>query len=168
MKQLVDDLLVYSRVTSAPAVAPRQVNMTGILQWTLMNLQKEVAESGATVTNSEMPVVLGDENRIVLLLQNLISNSIRFRGPDPPRIEISAEDRGQEWCFCVADNGIGFEQQFAESIFGVFKRLNGREYPGTGMGLAVARRVVERHGGRIWAESELGKGSKFYFTLPAA
>jgi len=99
-------------------------------------------------------------------MQNLIGNAIKYRSAEPPRIHVSAEREGEHWVFCVADNGVGFEMKYAERIFGVFKRLHGKDFPGTGIGLSIAKKVVEIHKGRIWADSEPGKGSRFYFTLP--
>ena len=105
-----------------------------------------------------------DQTQLLQLLQNLIGNALKYRGTEPPRIHLSAEQKGPEWVVSVRDNGIGIEAKFHEHIFTVFKRLHGPEYPGTGIGLATCKRIVERHGGRIWVESEPGKGATFYFT----
>ncbi len=119
------------------------------------------------VTHDAMPSLLADETQIIQLFQNLISNAIKFRGSGPPLIHVSAERSGKEWVFSVSDNGIGIEPQYLDRIFKIFQRIHGRdEYPGTGIGLAVCKRIVERLGGRIWLRSEFGKGSTFYFTLP--
>jgi hypothetical protein len=124
-------------------------------------------ESGAVITHDPLPVVRGDATQLGQLLQNLISNAIKFRGQRPPEIHVGVERRGDEWVFAVRDNGIGIEEQYFERIFLVFQRLHTQaEYPGTGIGLAVCKRIVERHGGRIWVESEPGQGATFYFTLP--
>jgi len=132
----------------------------------LLNLQLAIESSHDRITFDHLPVVFVDESHLVRLLQNLISNSIKYRGKEDPRIHLSVHEAGPEWVFSIKDNGIGIDMRFADHIFTVFKRLHGREYPGTGIGLAVCKRIVERHGGRIWVESEPGKGSTFYFTLP--
>jgi chemotaxis family two-component system sensor kinase Cph1 len=126
-----------------------------------------VAESGATVTADALPAVHADRLQLGLLWQNLLSNALKFHGPEPPRIHISARRDGPQWVFSVRDNGIGLDPKQAERIFEVFQRLHTREkYPGTGIGLAMCKKIVERHGGRIWVESAPGNGATFYFTVP--
>ena len=124
-------------------------------------------QNGAVVSHAVLPVVMGDSAQLTRLFQNLLVNSIRYRSEAPPEIHIAAEARNGEWLFSVKDNGIGIEPQYAEKVFGIFKCLHPRDkYPGSGMGLAICRKIVSRHGGRIWVESELGRGATFYFTLP--
>jgi light-regulated signal transduction histidine kinase (bacteriophytochrome) len=124
-------------------------------------------QNEAAVTWSDLPTVPADEVRMVQLLQNLVGNAIKYRGPEAPRIHVSAHHGNTGWMFSVQDNGIGISPEYAQQIFGVFKRLHGQNYPGTGIGLAICQRIVERYGGRIWVESALGEGSTFFFTLPA-
>jgi light-regulated signal transduction histidine kinase (bacteriophytochrome) len=131
-----------------------------------MNLQLAIESTHAVITFDSLPVVYADEPQMIRLLQNLIGNSIKYHGGEPPRIHISARQAGPEWVFSVKDNGIGIDPKYADQIFTVFKRLHGREYPGTGIGLAVCKRIVERHGGRIWVESKLSQGATFYVVLP--
>src|SRR6202023_1246578 len=123
--------------------------------------------SGAVVTHGELPAVWADRSQMTQVLQNLIGNAIKFRGKEPPVISVQAEKAGQQWLFSVSDNGIGIAPEYAENIFVVFQRLHGRtEYPGNGIGLAICKKIVERNGGKIWVESQLGHGSIFKFTLP--
>ena len=173
MSRLIKDLLQYSRVgTRGQPFAP--VDWEVVSSWTLSNLSVAIDESGAIVTHDPLPTVMADETQMLQLLQNLIGNAIKFRGEMPPEIHVGAERRAgssqgaaDTWLFSVRDNGIGIEPQYSERIFQIFQRLHSRhEYPGTGVGLAVCRRIVERHGGRIWVESTPGQGSTFYFTLP--
>jgi light-regulated signal transduction histidine kinase (bacteriophytochrome) len=166
MKRLINDLLAYSRVSSR-AKPTRPTSMTAVLEQALRNLVAAVEASGATVTSDPLPVVQADESQMVQLFQNLISNCVKFRGSDAPVIHVSARPEGAQWVFSVRDNGIGIEHQSLERIFDIFQRLHSEnDYPGTGIGLAVCKRIVERHGGRIWVESEPGSGSTFRFTLP--
>lgn len=166
MKQLIEDLLAYSRVgTRGKELRPVQARAA--LDKALVNLRAAIESSGASITRDALPEVKADDTQLVQLFQNLIGNAIKFRKQDAPRIHVGAEDLGNEWRFCVADNGIGIEPQYFERIFMVFQRLHTRdEYAGTGIGLAICKKVIDRHGGRIWVESVFGKGSKFYFTLP--
>ena len=167
MQTLLHDLLAYSRVgTRGKPLVP--TGSGEVLSQTLMNLKVAIEESGAEVTHGDLPEVLADGTQLSQVFQNLIGNAIKFRGDRSPRIEISLDRSGGEWVFGVRDNGIGIDPQYADRIFLIFQRLHTRgEYPGTGVGLAICKKIVERHGGRIWMESELGKGSTFYFTLPA-
>jgi len=166
MKQLIEDLLAYSRVgTRGKELRPVQAQI--VLDKALVNLRAAVEHSGAEITHDPLPEVNADDGLLAQLLQNLVANAIKFRNKEePPRIHVGVEDAGGEWRFAVADNGIGIEPQYFERIFMVFQRLHTRdEYPGTGIGLAICKKVIERHRGRIWVESAPGKGSKFYFTL---
>jgi len=139
-----------------------------VLERVIGQLDAAIQSSGATVTHDGLPVVLADAPQLELVFQNLLSNAIKFRGESPPIIHMSAQRDGYEWIFAVRDNGIGIAPQFADRIFVMFKRLHGPDrYPGTGIGLAICKKVVERHGGRIWVESEIGRGATFFFTLPA-
>jgi light-regulated signal transduction histidine kinase (bacteriophytochrome) len=168
MKRLINDLLVYSRVdTRGKPFAP--TSCEGVLRAVLDNLQVAIEEAGAVVTHDRLPVVLADETQIGQLLQNLIGNALKFRGQAQPEIHIGVAIQGGDTVFSVRDNGIGIDPKDAKRVFDIFQRLHTRqEYPGTGIGLAISKRVVERHGGRIWVESEPGKGATFYFTLPTS
>jgi light-regulated signal transduction histidine kinase (bacteriophytochrome) len=128
----------------------------------------KIEENEALVTHDLLPTVFADDLQLVQLFQNLIDNGVKFRSEKPPHIHVSAMKKGSEWVFSVRDNGMGIEPQYHERIFEVFQRLHAREeYSGTGIGLAICKKVVERHGGRMWVESQLGEGSTFYFTLQA-
>jgi signal transduction histidine kinase len=166
MQRLINDLLVYSRVqTQGTAFEP--TDCQAVLDQALDNLRTVIDESRAAVTRGPMPAVMADERQLLQLFQNLISNAIKFHGERPPRVHISAEQKKHEWLFSVRDNGIGIKPQYADRIFLLFQRLHaGAEYPGTGIGLALCKKIVERHGGRIWMESQLGEGATFSFTIP--
>jgi PAS domain S-box-containing protein len=166
MQILINDLLAYSRVgTRANQFA--LTDCEAILNTTLTNLQVAIQESGATVSHDPLPTVACDAGQIGQLMQNLIGNAIKYRNSKAPEIRVECRQEDSYWLFSVADNGIGIDPQYAERIFVIFQRLHTREeYPGTGIGLAVCKKIVERHGGRIWVQSELGNGSIFYFTLP--
>ncbi|MEO8595772.1 MAG: chemotaxis protein CheB [Candidatus Solibacter sp.] len=165
MRQMVLDLLGYSQIARAD-VAFEQQNVGAVLSTTLLNLQMAVRDTNASITFDSLPVVMADGTQLLQLLQNLIGNAIKYRSSEPPQIHIGAKQVGNEWVFSVKDNGVGLDPKHAEHIFTVFKRLHGAEYPGTGIGLAICKRVVERHGGRIWVESRPDEGATFYFTLP--
>jgi signal transduction histidine kinase len=167
MRTLINDLLAYSRVgTKGKPFEPTALDR--ILDQSLQNLMMAIKEKSAEVTRSPLPTVMADGGQLLQLFQNLIGNAIKFHGQEPPRVHISAAPDRQGWLFSVRDNGIGIPREHAERIFVIFQRLHSREkYPGTGIGLAVCKKIVERHGGRIWAESEDGKGTTFFFTLPA-
>lgn len=166
MATLIADLLSYSRVTRrGKAFEPTDCEV--VMEEVLANLEVAVTETGATVTHDPLPTVVADEVQLGRLLRNLIGNAIKYHGEAPPKVHVSAEQTGGGWQFAVRDNGIGIEPQYHQRIFAIFQRLHARdEYEGTGIGLAIARKIVERHGGRIWVESEPGKGSTFYFTVP--
>jgi PAS domain S-box-containing protein len=168
MQRLIEDLLAFSRVgTRGGALVPTDAN--AVLDATLASLKLAVAESKASVTFDRLPTVLADAGQLEHLFLNLISNALKFRGTAAPLVHISAGRADGGWRFSVRDNGIGIEPQYFDRIFVIFQRLHGRnDYPGTGIGLAIAKKIVERHGGRIWVESEPGRGTTFFFTLPAA
>jgi PAS domain S-box-containing protein len=166
MQMLIKDLLEYSRV-STQGIVFRPTNCSVALEEAIYNLRTAVKESNVELTYDLLPTVTADASQLSRLFQNLIGNAIKFRGNKPLKIHISAEQKGDEWVFPIKDNSIGIEPKFFERIFSVFQRLHTRnEYKGTGIGLAVCKKIVERHGGRIWVESEPGKGSTFYFTIP--
>lgn len=165
MQNLINDLLAYSRVGTRGA-SFKLVDSHAALGLALVNLQGAIQESGAIVTNDNLPKVYGDETQLAQLFQNLIGNAIKFRGTEAPHVHISAKIQGKVAEFCVRDNGIGIDPKHADRIFQLFQRLHTRaEYPGTGIGLALCKRIVERHGGKIWLDSEPGKGAYFYFTV---
>jgi hypothetical protein len=185
MERLINDLLAYSRV-GAHGAPPQPIDADVALDDALWNLDLAITDAGAIVTHDPLPTVMADPIQLTQLFQNLISNAVKFRGSAPPLVHVSAMREGKgageqggkgageisplqpgEWRFSVRDNGIGIDPKDHARIFGVFQRLHSREeYPGTGIGLAVCQRIVERHGGRIWVESQLGQGTTFYFTLP--
>jgi light-regulated signal transduction histidine kinase (bacteriophytochrome) len=166
MKKMITDLLAYSRVgKNGNEIAA--VACEAALGQACADLRACITEAAAEISHDPLPTVQGDAAQFTHLFQNLIGNAIKFRSQAPPRVHVSAELNGQEWVFSVRDNGIGLDPQFADRIFLVFQRLHGREdYPGTGIGLAIARKIVEQRGGRIWVESEPGKGATFRFTVP--
>jgi len=165
MQKLINDLLLYSRVTTRGKPF-KEVDSYSILGQVINNLQQSIKEMGAIVTNDDLPTIRADKSQIVRVFQNLIDNAIKFHSEETPRINISAQEKANEWVFSVSDNGIGIDKRFRERIFTIFQRLHQREeYPGTGIGLAICKRVVQRHGGKIWFESQPGKGAIFYFTL---
>lgn len=166
MRNLINDLLRYSKITNPTEVPLNPLVTREAVDWALNNLEHAIAESGAVVEIGELPEVRGDMINLVQLFQNLIGNSIKYRRSCRPRICISAVALDNDWVFSVADNGIGIAPTYHKMIFGVFKRLHGSQYQGTGIGLALCRRIVERHNGKIWVESEPGNGATFKFTIP--
>jgi PAS domain S-box-containing protein len=169
MEQMLKDLREYTRVSISGQEPAQDLDSGKILDMALANLQAAINESGASITHTALPCVRIHEFQLEQLFQNLIGNSIRYRSTDPPRIHVAARRQGTGWLFSVQDNGIGIEPQFKEQVFGMFKRLHSvGEYPGTGMGLAICQRIIERAGGRIWVESEPGRGSTFFFTIPCS
>ncbi|MCC6591306.1 MAG: hypothetical protein IT168_31765 [Bryobacterales bacterium] len=163
---LMADLREYMEVGDAPNAERTAVSMEQVYRMVLRNLAMAIEESGAVITADPLPTVRGHRVHFVQLLQNLISNAIKYRGDATPRIHISVERVNGEWRLGVADNGIGIDREHHRRIFGLFKRLHGRRFQGTGIGLSICEKVVERYGGRIWVESEEGSGATFYFTLP--
>ena len=166
MRKLTDDLLEYSRVgTRGKEFKP--TDLEAVFDDAVANLKSQIEENGTVLTHEPLPTVMVDDIQLTQLYQNLIGNAIKFRSDRPPEIHVEAERKDGEWLFSVEDNGIGIDSKHAERIFVLFQRLHGRrEYTGTGMGLAICKKIVERQGGRIWVESEPGKGSTFYFTIP--
>jgi signal transduction histidine kinase len=166
MQRMINDLLDYSRVgTRGDAFAP--VDCNAVLEQAMANLRLKIRESGAVVTHDPLPVVQADAAQLVQVFQNHLSNSIKFRGKTEPVIHVSAEHKENEWLFSVRDNGIGFDPVYADKIFTIFQRLHtATRYPGSGIGLSICKKIIERHGGRIWASSEPGKGAIFHFTIP--
>ena len=166
MKMLINDLLEYSRVgTHGKTFGP--VDCETLLSRVLDHLQLSIEESSATVTHDHLPTVIGDGAQLMRLFQNLVHNSLKFKKDSPTLIHVSAELYDGNWLFSFHDNGIGIDPQYTDRIFVIFQRLHNREeYPGTGIGLAICKKIVERHGGRIWVQSEQGKGATFFFTIP--
>jgi PAS domain S-box-containing protein len=166
MQDLIRGVLAYSRVDSRSRPF-MPTPFLDVFNDVVALLEPSIHDAGGQVTCSELPVVMGDRSQFVQLMQNLIGNGLKYHGDKSPHVQVSAKRNGDEWTFSVRDNGIGIDPKYYERIFEIFKRLHDqKEYPGTGIGLAVCRRVVNRHGGRIWVESEAGQGSVFHFTLP--
>jgi signal transduction histidine kinase len=167
MQQLIDDLLAYSRVGQKD-LDPAPVDLDDLVRGKLRELDGRLQASDATVETGTLPTVRGDEGQLAQVFQNLLTNAIKFHNGAAPAVRVTAERAGGEWTIAVVDNGIGIDPAHAERIFKMFQRLHGREaYDGTGIGLAICQRIVERHGGRIWVEPAAGGGSAFKFTLPA-
>jgi PAS domain S-box-containing protein len=168
MERLLQDLMAYSRVSAAPASKTETSDATVALQAALGNLEAAIRKSGARFHAGDLPTVTAPSVHLVILFQNLVGNALKYCSTRVPEIWINSKRADEFWEFSISDNGIGIEQKYAKQIFGVFKRLHGAEYEGTGIGLAVCQRIVERTGGKIWLESTPGEGSTFYFTLPRA
>ena len=165
MHTLIDDLLAFTQVVEGPAEIDAPVNAAEVLESTLASMR--IAREGATVTFGELPMVAVHAQHLGQLYQNLIGNAMKYKSGNSVAIHISARREGAWHVFSVKDDGMGIDPQFHHRIFGIFKRLHGQEYPGTGIGLAICSRIVERHGGRIWVDSKFGAGAEFLFTLPA-
>jgi signal transduction histidine kinase len=167
MHMLINDLLAYSRV-DIQGKPPEPADLEVIYEETLSDLKLAIDDTDALITHDPLPLIEADPTQIRQLFQNLISNAIKFRGDAPLHVHISAKRAGDEWVFSIQDNGIGIDEEFHGRIFQVFQRLHTNDkYPGTGVGLAICRKIVLRHGGKIWIESQLGKGSCFFFLLRA-
>jgi PAS domain S-box-containing protein len=165
MRTLIDDLLSYATASSTPVQAPVPIDANAQLTKALENLRSQIDEAGAVVTQDPLPSVAISETSLGQIFQNLIGNAIAYRSEAPPRIHVSVAEQGDMWLFSCRDNGIGIAPEYLTKVFAAFRRLHGSERPGSGIGLAVCKKLIERHGGTIWVESILGKGSTFYFTL---
>jgi light-regulated signal transduction histidine kinase (bacteriophytochrome) len=166
IEALLRSLLNYWEVTERGGNPLSRVDCNHVLSEALLSLQTAIQQSRAAVTSDPLPIIVANETMLTRLFQNLIGNSIKYTGDATPAIHISALRTAEGWLFSLKDNGVGIDPTDAEFIFGMFKRLHGKEIPGTGIGLALCRKVVERHGGRIWVESEAGNGATFKFTIP--
>ncbi len=166
MSSLIHDLLQYSATGASKTLPTTPTSAEGALAEVMFALSASIQASGAEITSDRLPSVWVENRSLITLLQNLIGNAVKYRGQDPPRIHISAEAVDTNWRFSVRDNGIGIAPEYHERMFGIFKRLHGKEIPGTGIGLAICQRIVQWHGGEIWVESEPGFGCTFFFTLP--
>ena len=166
MRELLSDLLAFTEIGGRAEDPAQAVDLKRVVEHVMENLKASIEETGAVVTADPLPVLAAHESHFVSLFQNLVGNALKYRGADPPRIHISVAQSGGELRFAVADNGAGIAPQYHDKIFVAFKRLHGKSVPGTGIGLAICQRVVQRYGGRIWVESQVGQGSTFVFTLP--
>jgi light-regulated signal transduction histidine kinase (bacteriophytochrome) len=166
MNNLIKDLLLYSRITTH-AQPPTQNDLETIVKDALFNLHEAIKESGAIITYDILPTLKVDKTQFLQLFQNYISNAIKFRREEPPKIHIGAKMVNNEWVFSIKDNGIGIEAKYFDRLYNIFYRLHTKEeYPGTGIGLPICKKIVQRYGGKVWVESEVGKGSTFFFTIP--
>jgi light-regulated signal transduction histidine kinase (bacteriophytochrome) len=165
MNTLIKDLLSYSRITQRSEPL-QKVDLQKTLDEAIYNLHESIKETGAVITHDEMPIIKGDKTQFIQLFQNLISNAIKFRSKKTPIIHIGVEKTNNKWLFSVKDNGIGIDSKYFGKLFNIFYRLHTKEeYTGTGIGLPICKKIVERYGGKIWVDSEPGKGSIFYFTI---
>jgi light-regulated signal transduction histidine kinase (bacteriophytochrome) len=167
MEALIHDLAEYC-YAEVSEFRPIEINMETVLAEARRQLSETLLRSKATITHSALPAVTGDFFALATVFRTLIDNACKFRGEAAPRIHAGCAREGEEWVFSVRDNGIGFNPVYSDLIFQPFERLNGKRYPGSGLGLALAKRIVEQHGGRIWAQSTPGEGSRFWFSLPAS
>lgn len=168
MERLLTDLLAYTQLSRTDNIADARTEVNPVLQRVLSTLEARIQAQHCTITAGPLPAVRAQEVHVQQLLQNLLTNAMKYRSDIDPCVHIWAERTQDNWLFAVRDNGIGIEPQYATQIFGIFKRLHGQKYEGTGIGLAICQRIVEGYGGRIWVDSEFGKGATFRFTLPAA
>jgi PAS domain S-box-containing protein len=169
MSQLVKDVLAYSQAGRQDRTRPEPTEAGNVIQWALMNVDAIAKQAGAVITYDALPTVCVDQMQFATVFQHLLTNAIKFRSEQPPRIHISARPSDRNlWEFSVQDNGVGIPAEQTERVFGIFKRLVGRDVPGTGVGLAICRKIVEAHGGNMWLESEPGRGTAVKFTLPSA
>ncbi|MFN3325457.1 MAG: ATP-binding protein [Bryobacteraceae bacterium] len=166
MNELIRALLTYSRVADADEQPLSETDVGNVIRWAMMNLEQAIRETQARVVFDRMPTIVADPLQLSQLFQNLISNAIKYRRSEPPEIHITADRTDSVWEFVVRDNGIGIDPVYFQRIFAPFKRLHGRNFPGTGIGLAICKKIVERHSGRIWVESTPGMGSAFHVCLP--
>jgi light-regulated signal transduction histidine kinase (bacteriophytochrome) len=167
MRQLINDLLTYSRVETQSREF-NAVDMNGVVAAVLRDLEVAIDESAANIEVGALPTVLADEVQMKQLLSNLVGNAVKYRSVARPEIEVACAEIGKEYVFSVSDNGIGIDPKYIPSLFRMFYRLHSRdEYSGTGIGLAICKKIVERHGGRIWVESDGENGATFYFTVPS-
>jgi PAS domain S-box-containing protein len=169
MSQLVKDVLAYSQAGRQDRTRPEATEAGNVIQWALMNVDTMAKQTGAVITYDALPVVRVDQMQFATVFQHLLTNAMKFRSEQPPRIHVSARPAERShWEFAIQDNGVGIPPEQTERVFGIFKRLVGRDVPGTGVGLAICRKIVEAHGGSMWIESEPGRGSAVKFTLPSA
>jgi len=167
MEQLITDLLTYTQTAQSRGEVEEPADVQLILQRVLNNFDLQMRSQKCTVSYEPLPAIRAHDIHVQQIFQNLIGNAMKYRGDADPHIRIWAEQRGSEWVFSVQDNGIGIEAAYTKQIFGIFKRLHGHRYPGTGIGLAICQRIIEGYGKEIWVESKPGHGSTFRFTLPA-
>ena len=167
MRALLADLLAYTQLAGDGEEAAEPIDLNRALEAGLRNCQAAIDESGAVIHSDSLPVIPGYEPHFVQLFQNLVSNSLKYRSQRQPQIQVSAKKQDSLWHIAILDNGIGIAPEYHKRIFGVFKRLHGNSIPGTGIGLAICKRVVDRYGGEIWVESAVNQGATFHFTLPA-
>jgi light-regulated signal transduction histidine kinase (bacteriophytochrome)/HAMP domain-containing protein len=168
LEQLIKDLLAYTQTGAAADQTVSSTDVSVVLERVVRMLEVTIRDQHCRIIARSLPDVKAHEFHVQQILQNLIANAIRYRAESAPEICITAERTADQWLFSVRDNGIGIDPQYAKQIFGIFKRLHGQKYPGTGIGLAICQKIVEGYGGRIWVESKLGQGATFRFTLPAA
>ncbi len=167
MEMLIHNVLSYSRAVHSGDGDVKVANLENSFRQALASLDTAIEESSAIITCDTLPTVAGEEEQLAQVFQNLLSNALKYRdGSESVRVHVGVREGVSEWIISVRDNGIGFDQQYADSIFGLFKRLHRNDYPGTGLGLAICKRIIERYGGRVWAESKIGSGATFYFALP--